>query len=231
MYSREINGQEYTFGVSGKLINNALVMFDRQTNSLWSQILGEAVQGPLKGTTLEFLPAIHTTWADWKEQFPETTALVKGYSGEFSTYENYYQTSAAGVLGETYQDDRLSVKSFVIGVENNGEAVAYPFGELTKTPVLNDEIGGLPVVILFRKQAGAAVVFSRVTEDGQLLTFVANDDTGLSDVETGSTWDSITGVSIDGPLVGTHLTPVKSTVAFWFGWKDFFPQTRVYGQE
>ena len=61
-----IDNEEYTFGVSGKLIMNVLVMYDRQTDSLWSQLIGEAVDGPLKGTVLEFLPAWQTTWAEWK---------------------------------------------------------------------------------------------------------------------------------------------------------------------
>ena len=63
MYSREIDGKVYDFGVSGKLIMNVLVMYDRQTKSLWSQLLGKAVQGPLKGTELDFLPSFQTILA------------------------------------------------------------------------------------------------------------------------------------------------------------------------
>ncbi len=78
MYAREINDQEFTFGVSGKLIRNVLVMYDRQTDSLWSQLLGEAVQGEMVGTKLEFLPAWMTTWEEWKALHPNTLALDKG---------------------------------------------------------------------------------------------------------------------------------------------------------
>ena len=63
MYAREINGERYEFGVSGKLFRNVLIMYDRQTKSLWSQLLGAAVDGPLKGTRLEMLAASFTTWA------------------------------------------------------------------------------------------------------------------------------------------------------------------------
>ena len=76
MYSREIEEEIYTFGVSGRLIRNTLVMFDRETDRLWEQIIGEAVDGPLKGTELEFVPAILTTWEDWKTKYPGTLALV-----------------------------------------------------------------------------------------------------------------------------------------------------------
>lgn len=61
MYDRTIDGKIYTFGVSGKLIRNALVMFDRESDTLWSQLLGEAVDGPLQGTKLEPIASLQTT--------------------------------------------------------------------------------------------------------------------------------------------------------------------------
>lgn len=229
MYAREIDGTEYTFGVSGKLIMNVLVMYDRQTESLWSQLLGEAVEGPLKGTQLEYVPAIHTTWADWKKGHPDTLALVKGYYGGLTPYRDYYDSVEAGVIGETFTDNRLYVKEFVVGVEHNGEAVAYPFSTLNETPVVNDEIGGDPVLVVFDKDTAASAVFSRIL-DGQTLTFSQTDDLTLTDSETGSTWAGLTGLATDGPLQGKRLTQLKSTSSFWFGWKDFYPGTRVWGQ-
>ncbi len=231
MYSREINGQEYSFGVSGKLIMNALVMYDRETGSLWAQILGEAIEGPLKGTRLEFIPALHTTWADWKAQHPDTLALVKGYSGNFTPYSDYYSSSQPGVIGEARRDNRLYVKEFVIGVERDGEAVAYPFSALNQTPVVNDTIAGEPVLVVFNADTGAGAVFHRLTPAGQTLTFAAKDGLTLTDAETGSTWAGMTGLATEGPLAGTQLTRLKSTSAFWFGWKDWYPDTRVFGYD
>ena len=108
MYSRIIDGEEYSFGVSGKLIRNVLVMYDRQTDSLWSQLLGEAVEGPLIGTKLEFLPAFQTTWSKWKEQHPDSLALKKGYYGNRDPYSRYYASGQTGVIGTTNNDQRLS---------------------------------------------------------------------------------------------------------------------------
>jgi hypothetical protein len=229
VYSREVNGTEYTFGVSGKLIMNALVMYDRQTESLWSQILGEAVAGPLEGARLEYVPALHTTWAEWKALHPDTLALVKGYYGAATPYDDYYQSDAPGVIGETVRDDRLYVKEFVIGVERNGEAAAYPFSALNAQPVVNDVIGGEPVLVVFNADTAAGAVFSRVV-DGQTLTFSAQEGLALTDAETGSTWTGLTGEAAAGPLKGTRLTQLKSTSAFWFGWKDWYPNTRIFGQ-
>jgi len=229
VYSREIGGQEYSFGVSGKLIMNALVMYDRQTESLWSQITGEAVLGPLQGTKLEFVPALHTTWAEWKALHPKTLALVKGYSGAYDSYASYYESARAGVLGETRSDTRLYVKEFVVGVEQGGQAVAYPFSVLNGQPVINDVVGGMPVLVVFDADSGASAVFDRRV-GGETLTFLAGDGTTLTDIETESAWDGLSGVATAGPLVGHRLAPVKSTRAFWFGWKDWYPNTRVFGQ-
>jgi hypothetical protein len=229
VYSREIEGQEHSFGVSGKLIMNALVMYDRQTDSLWSQITGEAVSGPLKGTRLEYIPALHTTWRQWKDLHPETLALVKGYSGAYDGYASYYQSSRAGVLGETRRDERLYIKEFVVGVEHAGEAVAYPFGALNAQPVVNDVIGGLPVLVVFDPESGASAVFDR-NVNGRVLTFSPEAGLALTDAESGSAWDGLHGLAVSGPLAGHKLEPVKSTRSFWFGWKDWYPHTRVFGQ-
>ena len=135
------------------------------------------------------------------------------------------------MLGETRRDDRLYVKEFVIGVEHNGEAVAYPFGALNEQPVVNDVIGGMPVLVVFNAGTGTGAVFERATGGGQTLTFSVKEGLALTDAETGSTWTGLTGVATDGPLARTQLAPVKSTSAFWFGWKDWFPDTRVFGQQ
>lgn len=230
VYSREIDGETYTFGVSGRLIRNTLVMFDRETDSLWGQIIGEAVDGPLKGTKLEFVPSILTTWGDWKAKNPGTLALVKGFYGSNGSYQGYYRSGQAGVIGETYQDDRLYAKEFVIGVEYKGHAAAYPFSELNRQPVINDELGDLPILVVFNPNSAAGAVFSRIVEDGSILTFTISNDSLLVDNQTGTTWDRFTGLALEGPLAGSQLQAVKYTAAFWFGWKDWYPGTTVYGE-
>jgi len=230
VYSRIIDGEEYTFGVSGKLIMNVLVMYDRQTDTLWSQLLGEAVEGKLQGTKLEFLPSIQTTWEDWKAQNPDTVALRKGYYGARDPYDSYYASGSVGVIGEATQDDRLYVKEFVVGVELKGDPVAFPFSVLNAEPVVNYEIGGEPVLVVFSAETGTGVVYSRKV-DGQILTFSQVADSTITDVETGTTWNGLTGEGLEGSLAGSTLTRVKSTSSFWFGWKDWYPDTEIYGLE
>ncbi len=230
MYAREVEDREFTFGVSGKLIRNVLVMYDRQTESYWSQLLGEAVDGEMVGAKLTYLPSWLMTWEQWKEAHPDTIALDKnGRRGSRDTYSSYYASDSAGVIGRSNLDTRLGTKEFVVGVELEDTAVAYPFSALNVEPLINDSVAGKELLIALDKRGGASAVFDRAV-GGRPLTFSQNGDQGtMSDVESGSTWDILDGRAIDGPLAGTELEPVKSVASFWFGWVDFHPDTLVYG--
>lgn len=230
MYSRQIDGALYEFGVSGKLVMNVLVMYDRQTESLWSQILGRAIEGPLTGTELEYFPSWQTTWQDWRTRYPDTLALVKGYVGQRDPYLSYYADPRAGVIGETVDDDRLTTKQFVVGVAIGDQAVAFPFSVLNEEPVVNYQVGDVPVLVVFDEENASGVVFDRRIE-GQGLEFEIVDGFTLQDTLTGSLWDGRTGEAIEGDYAGTNLERVRSTSSFWFGWKDFYPDTEVYGIE
>lgn len=207
---------------------NVLVMYDRETETLWSQILGEGIAGPLRGVKLNFEPAIMTTWSDWKSQYPDTLALKKGYYGALDPYDSYYDSNRSGVIGETLSDDRLYQKEFVIGVAEGDESVAFPFSILNAEPVVNYSLNKMPIVVVFNPDSAAGLVYSRDI-DGQTLTFEAGSDFTLIDQETDTVWNAYTGEAIQGDLIGSALTPVKSTASFWFGWKDFHPDTFVYG--
>jgi hypothetical protein len=229
VYSRDINDQILEFGVSGKLIMNVLVMYDRQTDSLWSQLLGQAVEGKLHGEELEYLPSWQTTWEDWKTRHPDTLALVKGYQGLRDPYFGYYSSGQAGVIGEATKDGRLPTKEFVIGVSIDDEAVAYAFSTLNDEPIVNDVVANIPVLVTFDADNASGVVFER-SVDGKTLTFNQQVDFRIVDDETGTLWDGLTGTALEGELSGRQLQRVKSTLSFWFGWKDFYPETRVYDE-
>ena len=234
MYGREIEGQELTFGVSGKLIMNALVMFDRQTNSLWSQFISQAVKGELKGTKLEIFPSLLITWSEWLELHPETVALQKGQGSSYDPYDTYYRGGQAGVIGETVRDSRLHPKAFVVGLDVEGLTRAYSYSALVDTPIINDLINGLPIAVLLDENSSATVVYDRQVA-GHTLTFSPlerEEGTPLKirDQETGTTWTALTGEAIEGELLGTTLQRVDSLLTFWFAWTDFHPETELYGQ-
>ncbi|MEN8240856.1 MAG: DUF3179 domain-containing protein [Chloroflexota bacterium] len=229
VYDRTINDEEFSFGVSGKLMHNGLVMYDRQTDSLWAQVLGEAVSGPMVGTRLEFIPAFQTTWEDWKATHPDTTALEKGYFGDYDPYLNYYEFDYAGVVSPNRVSDRLGQKEFVIGVEHLGDTVAFPFTVMSLEPIVNYYVGDTPILAVFNDQTATGLAYQRGLADGSVLSFKIVEGMTIVDQETGSTWNGITGEAISGPLAGESLIRVKSTLAFWFGWYDFYPDTDVYG--
>ncbi len=230
MYAREIGSKVYTFGVSGKLLRNTLVMYDHQTGSEWSQLLGEALTGPLKGTRLQHLASSAMTWKEWRERYPNTLALSKP-AFTYDVYQSYYESSEAGIVGETVKDNRLPTKQRVIGVRVGGTSIAYSYSVLEKTPVLNHTVSGKDLLITFDVTTSAAAVFERTIE-GKTLTFeaVTGDGNNIKDKETSTTWNKLTGQAIAGPLKDKALTKVPFTTAFWFGWKDNYPNTLVYGQ-
>ena len=232
MYAREIDGEEHTFGVSGKLIMNALVMYDHQTRTLWSQFLGEAVKGELTGVKLDFIPVTHTTWSLWTEAHPDTLVLDKNGRYQFDTYDSYYRGGSAGVLGETSYDGRLERKALVVGVDIDGTAKAFPFQVLLEQPVVNDSVGSEDVLVYFDRSPDTALVYDR-TVDGRSLSFtLADEGTGLQavlvDNETGSKWMAFTGRAIEGELKGKTLDRSLSHLSFWFAWKDWNPDTELY---
>ena len=213
---------------------NALVMYDHETASLWSQFLGQAVKGELVSTKLEFVPALMTDWATWVELHPETRALDKGGPVTYDPYSSYYSRNSAGVLGEKVKDDRLPIKEFVIGLEQDGEARAYPYRLLDETPVINDTFQEVPIVVALDPESGTGLVFYREVE-GQILTFDVADGQAqgplvMVDRETGSQWMALTGEAVEGPLIGAKLERFRSHRSFWFAWKDYYPYTQVYGQ-
>lgn len=139
MYARpEHDRGTLDFGVSGRLIMNSLVMYDRQTESYWSQLLGTAVQGPLSGTALEPVPAAQMTWGEWRRLHPESRALrTDGWDGR-DPYDDYYDRADAGVIGEANPDRRLPPKSMVTGAVVGGVPVAYPWAALAPEPGVGD---------------------------------------------------------------------------------------------
>jgi len=141
-----IQGRRYEFGVSGALYKRNLLLYDRQTESLWSQLLSEAVTGALAGTRLSVLPAENTTWSAWKSEHPRTLAL------SFATgYRRDYQL-------DPYAAYPLSRRpALLVSVE--GVVKIYPFSELKKarSPVV-DQVNGRAVTIVFDKESQTARV-------------------------------------------------------------------------
>lgn len=233
---RTVDGEATTFGVSGLLFRNALVMYDERTGSLWSQIAAAAIRGERVGTALELVPSAITTWGEFRAQYPEGSVLrpppeSSTVTGRNSTrdygrnpYAGYESSSRIG-LGGSFDDDRLHPKTTVVGVEHGGVSRAYPLGPVRDAGVVNDEVGGLPVVIA-ATESGTLVAYVR-RADGETLTFERESDAFLA--ADGSRWRLLDGRAVDGPYEGTRLQQANTVAGeFFFSWLNFHPETEVW---
>jgi hypothetical protein len=220
----------HEFGVSGKLIMNALVMYDRETESLWSQFLSQSVRGELSGTKLETVPLTLTTWDKWKDIHPDTTALRKGSRGG-DPYVGYYFGRSAGVIGEENKDDRLPTKALVLGLGFDSDPVAFPHSQLRAQQLVHTLNGGEATLVYFDPATDTALAYGAVV-DGQELSFELIERDGrewLQDDQTGTLWVPFTGQAVSGELAGTALERLHAINVFWFAWNDFYPDTTIWG--
>lgn len=152
-YLATVDGEPRTFGVSGLLYNNDVLLYDRQTESLWSQILSRAVSGPSKGSQLQIIPISHTTWQDWKSRHPESMVLSTetGFRRDYDRdpYSGY-ESSERIMFPLSNRDNRYHAKELVLGVEVNGKYIAFPFSELKKKGAqVNIAFNGEELIIEF----------------------------------------------------------------------------------
>jgi hypothetical protein len=151
-----VDGRALDFGVSGLLYNSDVLLYDRQTESLWSQIMTTAVTGPMKGRRLTMAPVAHTTWADWRRRHPQTLVLSPdtGHQRDYrrDPYAGYAQSERV-MFPLRFKNRRFHPKEPVIGVERDGRFKAYPFAELARadTP-FSDRIGDHPVRVEYDAQ-------------------------------------------------------------------------------
>lgn len=229
MYARTVGARTLTFGVSGMLYRDALIMFDRETGTLWSQIDGRAVQGPLLGQVLQPVASMHATWKEWKALYPDSLVLKKrGESG--STYDDYNRDSSRlGIFGRRMKASALPPKERILGIRYNGAATAFTVKDVRQAVVVEDEVGGVPVVLAALGASLPVVAFERQVQ-GRTLHFARAEaaEPALEDAETHSRWQASDGQAIDGPLKGAKLTRVAAHAAFWFGWYGFFPESTIW---
>ncbi len=162
VFDAMIKNRKMTFGVSGLLYQSDMLMYDHQTESLWSQIHKVAVTGPLTGTRMKLLPSTQTTWGQWKKKYPDSQVLSDqtGYHRDYNRdpYEGY-DKSPRLFFGVDNVNARFHPKEKVIGVEIGDIAKAYPFSELAKHkgPV-QDIIKKKRIIVRYDKSSETASV-------------------------------------------------------------------------
>ncbi|MCZ6724968.1 MAG: DUF3179 domain-containing (seleno)protein [Thaumarchaeota archaeon] len=241
-YVPTIDGEGVEFGTSGKLYKSNLVMYDRKTNSYWSQVTGQAIVGELTGLALRQIPIDTIRWGDWKSLHPDTQVLSKdtGYSRSYGRdpYGGYYVGSGPFFpVGDI--DPRRGVMEIVYGILVDGKSKAYPVSEVVAAGgLVNDVFNGVSFLIFQAGEheknggGGSSNVFSPALRfydrnlSGQLLDFELRNGE-IFDIQTNSKW-SIDGVAIEGSLMGEKLERLVSGPEFWFVRSSFFPDTEIY---
>ncbi len=244
-FKRTVGNMVLDLGTTGRLRFSNLIMYDRQTETWWQQATGEAIVGELTGNQLEFYPTLIVSWQDFKNAFPNGLVLSRntGYERSYgrNPYAGYDNINSSPFLFQgPPTPDELPPMTRVLTVDLNSDTVAFTYDLLAQVGVVNETIGGQPLVIIWQpgvvspldtsstaegRAVGAAAAFSRVL-DKTTLAFVYQDGQ-ITDEQTGSRWD-IFGRAVDGPLEGSQLQPVVAINHFWFSWAAFKPQTRIY---
>lgn len=165
-FDARMGGQALSFGVSGLLYNSDVLLYDRATHSLWSQLKQRAVSGKFKGAELTALPLAHTTWADWRARYPHTQVLSTdtGFARDYARdpYAGYERVPQL-MFDVEHRDERLPAKEWVLGVTVGGARKAYPFGELERTTrgggEIRDSLGGRTIFVRYDHRHRSAAVF------------------------------------------------------------------------
>jgi len=233
VYSRIVNGQELTFGVTGSLWRNGLVMYDHQTSTLWSGITGEALEGALAGSKLHiFLSIQKIRWREWRGLYPESKILsVDGLEDPaIDQYWDYHSSENTGLFTVHHEDFRLPQKSLVIGVLINGHAKAYPFSLFKGKAVIQDTVAGEKIVIFRDHESDVTMVYER-NIGGVTLEFERESSNWwIRDRATHTIWNMMRGKGISGPLAGMELKRLPHLNIYWFAWADFYPYTAIYDE-
>jgi len=244
-FDRRVDGDTYEFGVSGMLRHSDLVMFDRQSHSLFQQLNGEGIVGVMAGKKLTPVAAQIVSFDEFRMAFPAGEILSRdtGHERRYgqNPYPGYDDINEKPWAFTGKEDGRLPPVERVVSVEINGVSKAYPHSKTRVERVINDTLAGTELVVFHSKNGavsaldkaniarsrvlGSTGVFQRRLGD-RVLTFESKGK-GFRDIETGSDWD-VTGLSIGGPLTGEHLMPIPHSDMFSFAWFVVWPEGELY---
>ncbi|MFW2333368.1 DUF3179 domain-containing protein [Ilumatobacter sp.] len=243
-FDRRLGDRVLDFGTSGLLYNSALVMYDRQTESLWSHFTGEAIIGELTGEDLQLFPVSTVSWATFRDANPDGVVLSRdtGFDRNYgqNPYPGYDNVDGVPFLFQGEVDGRYTALTRIVGIESGEAAVGIPLDDLRAAQVIEGEIDGRPLVALWAAGTSSALQNSTISEgvdvgatgvfvpeaNGEALSFTATGEGTFTDDRTGSTWN-ILGEAVDGELAGEQLDPYVHVDTFWFAWSTFRTDTEV----
>ena len=233
MFRAEAKGRALVLDNAGVVAGNE-VFKDRETGSRWQQSSLEAISGPLQGARLQLYPFLLTNWEEWRRLHPDTLVLkpLPGYADRIAEKNKMIREGLSGLGAApndvTYHDDRLKPKTMVLGLDVEGASKAFPLDALRRARVVNDVLGGKPVVVVHQPKSDTTTAFVARAKDRTLSFEAANAEAStLVDRETGSRWDAY-GACTSGPLKGSTLEALVLEPEYWFAWSEFHRSTAIY---
>jgi hypothetical protein len=231
-WNRIVNSKKTTFGVSGLLYNSNIIPYDRETDSNWSQLLLQSVNGTLSGATAHTYNLVETTWGTWKQLFPATKVVSTqtGHNRNYGTYPygNYKSTNSL-IFPVANEDDRLHKKERVLAVFIEENVKAYRFDSFENAlSLVNDEFESKNLVVAGSKDLNLMVAFNREI-DNTLLQFepVLNELPVVLLDNEGTQWD-VFGRAVSGPREGQQLESIPQMMGYWFSFAAFYPDIAIF---
>ena len=234
-YALDEDSRDPDLAITAAIANN-LVFYEARKGCSVIQMHNRSRRGDWR---LETLPTYSVSLKRWAELFPDSPIWYRDPEWRDQFYLKLL--ARADVIDPQSPtivyplqhpvDRRLPMKALVLGVEADGEAVAYPAALFPGTRLVEDRVGGLPIAIFSDEDGDFVAVYDRRL-DGRVLSFAFDPQSGLwRERETGSGF-AVTGEAVDGPLAGRRLRPVAHyNKMFWYVWADFHPGCRVHGAE
>ena len=220
IFSPIVNGKPETFRLVGMDHFNAMFE-DATTHSWWRQATGEAVAGPLKGTSLPELPSTQTTLQEWLDLYPNSLVMQRDpfFQAEYDSMDTYDLGIGRGKL--TGSDTASwNEKSWVVGVAlDQKTAKAFDWNRLKKERIIQDKVGDQPIVLVLASDKASFTAFKH-PDSGAIFTF-QNDTLSLGDKR----WDLL-GRALN-PADG-NLIKIPAYQEFWHSWQTFHPYTMKY---
>ena len=167
-YEATIDGKGVEFGTTGKLYNSNLVMYDRKTDTYWTQIDGKAIIGELTGSELKAISIDTVVWSDWKAAHPDSMVLSQetGYFRNYGRdpYGSYYDDSFIMFPVEN-QDKRIHPKTVIFGIEVDGIYKAYKEDDLKNKGTIKDTVNGVTIKVTRKKDGTVRIVRTDTGEE------------------------------------------------------------------
>lgn len=201
-------------------------MMDKESESLWSHVLGKAVKGPMEGSTLEMLPSTQTSWAAWYKAHPKTKLLAKTGAVTSSHYQGYFDDpEKMGIFRARRIVKQMPGKALVWGVAQGPHAAVLTDEAVGASKAATFSLGEVPAVALQGADDGVRAFVARAEDRTLNLDY---DEAGvLRDDSTSTVWNPTTGIALRGKLAGTKLKEIPVTRVYWFAWSSFYPNTLV----